>query len=38
MDSSKTLTGIVIQFQCLNSLLSAGKVTCCVNKGKDYGK
>ena len=38
MDSIKTITGIVIQIHCFESLLSAGKVTCCVNKGKDYGK
>ena len=36
MDSSKTVTGIVIQFHCIDSLLSAGKVTIGVNQGKDY--
>ena len=30
------VTGIVIQFQCLDPLLSAGKVTIGVNKGEDY--
>ena len=36
MGSNKTVTGIVIQFQCIDSLLSAGKVISCVNKSEDY--
>ena len=36
MDSIKRVTGIVIQFHCLDSLLRAGKVTIGVNTGKDY--